>query len=58
MTYQADSDLEVDVVNTSWHNAHGDLKLLIERQFILLSTSEFLKGYLIQLQMWFFWVPE
>lgn len=51
MTYQADSDLEVDVVNTSWHNAHGDLKLLIEHQFILLSTSEFLKGYLIQLQM-------
>lgn len=51
MTYQADSDLEVDIVNTSWHKVRDDLKLLIEHQFILLSTSVFLKGYLIQLQM-------
>lgn len=39
MTYQVDNDLEVGIVNTSWHKELGDLELLRVHQFVLLSVS-------------------
>lgn len=57
MTYQVDNDLEVGIVNTSWHKALGDLELLRVHQFILQSLSVFLKSFLVPLQIRYFtWI--
>lgn len=51
MTYQVDNDLEVGIVNTSWHKELDDLELLRVHQYILWSLSVFLKRFLIPLQI-------
>lgn len=57
MTYQVDNDLEVGIVNTSWHKALGDLALLRVHQFILQPLSVFLKSFLVPLQIRYFtWI--
>lgn len=54
MTYQVDNDLEVGIVNTSWHKELDDLQLLRVHQFILQSLSVFVKSFLIPLQIGYF----
>lgn len=51
MTYQVDSDLEVGIVNTSWHKELDDLELLRVHQYILQALSVFLERFLIPLQI-------
>lgn len=51
MTYQVDNDLEVGIVNTSWHKELDDLQLLKVHQYILQSLSVFLERFLIPLQI-------
>lgn len=47
MTYQVDNDLEVGIVNTSWHKEPYDLELLRVHQFFLQSLSLFSESFLI-----------
>lgn len=54
MSYPVDNDLEVGIVNISWHKELDDLQLLKVHQYSLQSLSVFLERFLIPLHIGYF----